>query len=674
MQGTMAAPVGSSIFVALAITFIAAIVLLLLRYYLPLRTTPAYLLVPVFLALAIPATIILLVPIDLASNASSETGVARGIWLPGRALLVGWRISYWLTFVLTWIVLPLLGSYSDSGYRDPKDRLLDALQSNARYQLTVLTLASLGAVYFFLTQGFHFESLKALIMALAYAWGLILAVFLMGHGLVALPRRLYATASPARRLRGLYIAAPKIHDSLMDAADELDGYEQAVAQLKLRKQGSALAFKDWIDELDDMCRSLPDARLPPSAAAVLPRAVTAPPPVITERYLADLTRRLKRARHKKTRYASEWTHLVDAAVRTQTTLDAASTQKLTFAGPSPYAGFLDRAVLLNPRARFHLYTHVLPALYYAGAGMCALASACILWSETTKPLAPKLSLVGLTIVHHPSSSRGQIGFAGQVIASLWLGYMFTCALFSISSVKVWGNRALVRRATYAESAAWYASYVARLSVPLAYNFGGFVPPTVFRASVFYGFLGRLIDLTHLGEGFDRWFPALILLPVIAAYAGLYRKVGGWVGFGDVVIDEQDPEEGGWREGRALVEREARGLAGSLSRVPARPRGGEREPLVAVDGPPEPRSAREAPAPREARPRARQPVVEDEEPEGFFADFAHRVRNTFEGVEGPGWFGGGDTARGAGARRGGDEEESPAWRSWFGRPGEGRVRL
>lgn len=97
---------GSNAFFGVSLSIICLLVLLLLRYYLPLRKTPAYLLVPVFLALALPASIILLVPIDLGSvrgvNGEDEGG--RGVWLPERALLVCWRIGYWLTFALTWYV------------------------------------------------------------------------------------------------------------------------------------------------------------------------------------------------------------------------------------------------------------------------------------------------------------------------------------------------------------------------------------------------------------------------------------------------------------------------------------------------------------------------------------------------------------------------------------------
>jgi len=101
----VASSVGSDAFIFFALVGIALLVLLVLRYYLPLRSTPAYLLLPIYLALALPASIILLVPIDLASHASDTGEAARGIWLPDRALLVMWRITYWLAFALTWLVM-----------------------------------------------------------------------------------------------------------------------------------------------------------------------------------------------------------------------------------------------------------------------------------------------------------------------------------------------------------------------------------------------------------------------------------------------------------------------------------------------------------------------------------------------------------------------------------------
>lgn len=124
----MKSSIGSDAFALLSLAFISIFVLLLLRHFLPLRTTPAYLVVPIFLALALPISIILLVPIDLASSSRTDDEAARGIWLPDGVLLVAWRITYWLTFALTWYLqkhlLPLACSLLTSqAYPPPSWRV-----------------------------------------------------------------------------------------------------------------------------------------------------------------------------------------------------------------------------------------------------------------------------------------------------------------------------------------------------------------------------------------------------------------------------------------------------------------------------------------------------------------------------------------------------------------------
>lgn len=78
---------------------------MLMRRFLTLRATPAYLIVPIFLALALPASVVLLVPIDLASSSRNRMASPKAIWLPERVVLVTWRIAYWLIFALTWYVV-----------------------------------------------------------------------------------------------------------------------------------------------------------------------------------------------------------------------------------------------------------------------------------------------------------------------------------------------------------------------------------------------------------------------------------------------------------------------------------------------------------------------------------------------------------------------------------------
>lgn len=437
--------------------------------------------------------------------------------------------------------------------------------------MIIIGCSIVGAIYFIMTNGFHFTSLKGLVMALAYAWGLILAIYLMGHGLVALPRRLWRSASIAERLKRIQAHAPKVHEKLEDATEKLEDYEAQVMQLRNKRSSVPREFQEWIEELADTA-SLLEAQ--PSRSVGAPR--TTIPSVITEKYLADLTRRLKRARHARLRFEDEWARLVSSAVFTQAILDAAGPKKLDATAGSTWRrdNFWSRLGrrTLSPRMRYHWHTHLIPALYYAMSVFLGLASAAVVWSEFTKAISAKVNIISRTVVHHPSSDS-KIGFAGQCIAALWLLYMVLSALYAITEVKIWGNRALVRRQTYAESACWYSCQVAKLTVPLAYNFITFFEGEIYKETVFFSFLGKLVNLTPLGSGFSSYFPMLILIPVAATLFGLYGRAKRIIGLGEYMeIGDEDDDEidnafSGWREGRALIDREVHGnglLAGTTS--------------------------------------------------------------------------------------------------------------
>lgn len=642
----MANAAGSDIFAVVSILVISFVVVLLLRHYLPLRATPAYLLVPIALSLVLPASAILLVPIDLASSARTEDEASKGIWLPERFVLVSWRITYWLTFCLTWLVLPLLGEYMDAGHRDPNARMKYSLRSNGRYQLIYLSCAIAGLVYISISNGFNFTAVKALVMALAYVWGLILAIYLMGHGLVAVPRRLFRKANIGGRLRGIQARAPRVHEKLEDSIVTLEELESQVRQLTQRKTGTARDFQDWIDELDGQLSSNEPRAM---SALNLPEVGVVVPAVITERYLAELSRRLARARHQRARYVEEWDRIVQDSSDVQAILDSKSSKKLTFGQTSPHSTFFARHALLTPYMRYHLHTHLLPAWRIALGGVLSLASAAIVWSEIIKFPAPQLSAVSLTVIHHPNDKGYQIGLGGQLVAAMWICYMCTCALMSVTDVPVWNQRALVRRNTYAESACWYAGQIAKLTVPLAYNFLTFLPKDIHENTTFYHFLGRLINLTPLGTWFDYLFPILILLPIAAAAFNMYGKIKNVFGFG--ILEDEDEENpsgfgtGGWREGRDLIARDLTGARSSSLGLTDSPRPsveGSRPVRTAPTMwvPPSDRSSGQAQvqSTRAAPSRSARPQLDPEpEEENFLALLGKRVKNSIDTIDVPKWM-------------------------------------
>jgi hypothetical protein len=508
------------------------------------------------------------------------------------------------------------------------------------------------------------------------------------------------------RLRRIQSHAPKVYEKMDDAIHKLEDLEAQVAELSQRKTGSARDFKEWIEELADA------ANLPESRPRTLSRRLSTPtitvPTVITERYLAELSRQLNRARHSRLRWLDEWDRLLQDAVATQSILDSAASKRLEIGQSSPAASFLERFTIFTPYTRYIYYAHIVPYTRILLGCFLSLASVCIIWSEMIKSLAPKLSVISHTVVHHPSSERGQIGFPGQMIAAAWIVYMCAAALTSLTEVRVWRGRALVRRNTAYESALWYSMQVAKLSIPLSYNFMTFLSPSIYRSTTFYDFLGKLINLTPLGKWFDYLFPMFILVPVCATLFNLYGRVKRLIGFG--VIEDEDEDNtsgygtGSWREGRDLIERE---LNGHSSLAHLRDGGSSTAPLTSppngrtlhtttapnarITPTPSPASTAAIPARTRANQRPQPPPAQEPDDENFFEAFGHRVRNTLdtmqtpkwmqEGIKRPKWMGASDDGGSggssrAGARPGaGQRSGSSGFMSLFGGRGtEGGVRL
>ena len=530
---------------------------------------------------------------------------------------------------------------------------------------------------------------------LAYCWGLVMAIYLMGHGLVAVPRRLFRNANNAERLKRIQSRAPKVNDRLTDATIELEELEAQLTQLRKRKNAVSRDHEEWIEDISDVS-DMPDSRLPSTVSHGSPPPL---PAVITDRYLAELTRKLMRARHKRVRFIHAWDRLIQEAVDVQAIIDASASKRLDFGKASPVSSWFERLSILTPYTRYLLYSKIVPAVRVSHAAIFSLASVCIVWSELVKYVAPKLSIISLTILSYNRQGKAQIGFVGQVIAALWLFYMSMAALASFDDVKIWGNRALVRRNTYGESATWYSGQIAKLTVPLAYNFLTFFPREVHRETTFYHFLGRLINLTPLGAGFDYFFPILILVPVCATLFNLYGRARNILGLGILEDDEEGNPTGfgtgGWREGRALIEREQQGalrlgLSNQLN-VPSSPLpSGTQSPITRgpqqVREPSGPSSRPNVPRQttfqeRQAQRLADATAAAEEEDENFFQGFAHRVKNTIDSVERPEWLNelgkrpkwmGGVDGNGESSGR---ADSGRGMGRWFGgRPADGRVRL
>lgn len=485
---------------------LAALTLWLLSRWTPLRNLPLYVSIPLFLSFFIPISTVALVPFDLVDDQT----------LDNNARLLMWRLIYWLSFLLMWVVLPIIQAYVESGYYAPLDRLKDASRYTLKYHLIVLGAGLVGAIYMFISAGVSFTSLKALCVALSHTFGLILVIWMLGHGIVEIPRAVWHGTIESQ-LSKLYRRATHVHDTYSDSQAS---YDDVVAKIMALEPIKTAKYDEWISGLVNEIRV---QELPLSRAATS----RAQPRDLTDTNLASLSRIFHRDLGRAIRSRADWTRLLQDVEYYE--------------------------ALRGSNSSFH--TRIRPILARSFAVFLALLGSVIAWSEVV--CGTRLSLVDLVVERAPSGLK-------LLLAMLILGYMCFCVNSSLTSMRIFNLYAIVPHHTDASSLLFFAAYALRLTVPLSYNF---LTLNSTQDTVFQEFLGKFINLTAIGKYVNEILPNLILLPIAMSLFNFYEIVKDYLGFGlglDYVTGNNDIEAGSSllsaeSEGRELVKRATQGF-------------------------------------------------------------------------------------------------------------------
>ena len=103
-------------FAFVASALVVSLVLRTLNYFSDKRNNPVSVKAQVFLSWTLSVSILTLVPLDVGYSLSqmrNENGAHERI--DDGAMTHMWGVTYWSTFLLTWVILPLHQIYEDSG-------------------------------------------------------------------------------------------------------------------------------------------------------------------------------------------------------------------------------------------------------------------------------------------------------------------------------------------------------------------------------------------------------------------------------------------------------------------------------------------------------------------------------------------------------------------------------
>lgn len=134
-----------------------------------------------------------------------------------------WRIIYWSSQFLTWLIMPLMQSYLKAGDFTIKGKLKSALIENAIYYGSYLFICGVLLIYIAVKGvSLDWQKLKAIASSASNTWGLFLLVLLLGYALVEVPRSLWNNAKPGFALQYAYFKAAKLSTEKAEAEEHVD--------------------------------------------------------------------------------------------------------------------------------------------------------------------------------------------------------------------------------------------------------------------------------------------------------------------------------------------------------------------------------------------------------------------------------------------------------------------
>eukprot|EP01114_Cavostelium_apophysatum_P015478 TRINITY_DN4216_c0_g1_i1.p1 TRINITY_DN4216_c0_g1~~TRINITY_DN4216_c0_g1_i1.p1 ORF type:complete len:431 (+),score=84.23 TRINITY_DN4216_c0_g1_i1:183-1475(+) len=253
---------GIALFVLLLLV-VAVITTLLLHRYVTWRKTKWYALAAVWIGWFFSFSIVLLIPLDVSigeyttclselKDGKVEHCATPWVNLDKHAMGYLWRTLYWGTFILCWLIYPIMGSYVTSGEFTIGGRLRAAIKENLLFYIIGGVVLAVFLTIYAIRSGLNFKGLQAVAIAAANAWGLLVLILLLGYGLVDIPKRAWKESRRKYMLKYYQYQAAHLRENFEESKKQLD------KTLKLiKKYSDKIAaddpFRPYIDKIIQKC-------------------------------------------------------------------------------------------------------------------------------------------------------------------------------------------------------------------------------------------------------------------------------------------------------------------------------------------------------------------------------------------------------------------------------------
>eukprot|EP01112_Ceratiomyxa_fruticulosa_P024183 TRINITY_DN969_c0_g1_i4.p1 TRINITY_DN969_c0_g1~~TRINITY_DN969_c0_g1_i4.p1 ORF type:complete len:675 (-),score=88.51 TRINITY_DN969_c0_g1_i4:108-2132(-) len=491
------------------------IVFLILRKFISFKRTVWYAIATTWIGWVLCFAIVLMLPLDItntdhqicldANNQSEELCHEPATYVSPSAMVVQWKLLYWGTFVLSWVVFPILQSYWLAGDFTRGERMIRSLKENV---ILYIVMAVAGVVFILgllIAKQLQKEQLMSLIMALANAYGLVLVVVLMGYGLVDIPRYLFKMGSRDSMMQFFQLKAVEYKDGLNKAQEDLTTVLKQVRLIdnKVREHDP---YRIYVDKIVNKCPTEYESITEGDGDGELSYA-----------NLSNLHAKVKDLRHSAQRALILYEMLLKRAHEEEDIIASYNAPDRvihwSFKRPRTYR----YATLVN-KLEWVWLVYLYPWAFRLLGLASAILSVMIVWCEITLPAHESLSPFASII-----TKSHMKGFGKQLFVFIPLAYMTLCSYTTLFKIRIFNYYRLVpHHMSDANSIMFSANYLCRLAAPLAYNFLAIISQGSAQSS-FRKVMGEMDSFPFL-SAFRTGFPILVIVVCLMAIFKVFTRM------------------------------------------------------------------------------------------------------------------------------------------------------
>ncbi|XP_017058539.1 LMBR1 domain-containing protein 2 homolog [Drosophila ficusphila] len=474
-----------------------------------------------------------------------------------------WRIIYWSSQFLTWLIMPLMQSYLKAGDFTVKGKLKSALIENAIYYGSYLFICGVLLIYIAVKgESLDWQKLKAIASSASNTWGLFLLILLLGYALVEVPRSLWNNAKPGFALQYAHFKAAKLSTEKAEAEEHVDDILESLQGLSrvipnnhdLRPCLETILRKVPIELQERASRNFArtgGSGMGATSSTILP----------SEKALVRIHKQVIKSLQTLQRTEALWSVQVQTVLHLEDVANNIHSSDRRFKTEFPRQRTQLERICYSATVQWYWECLLKAPFLKTMCVLTATMSAMVVWSELTFfSRRPVLSIFANVIY---VAKESYDFFTIEVFSMVVLCYFFYCTYSTILRIRFLNLYYLApHHQTNEHSLIFSGMLLCRLTPPMCLNFLGLIHmdthiiPNRIMETVYTQIMGHMDVIGIISNGFNIYFPMCMLAFCLATWFSLGSRALNALGFQQFLQNETIATEL-VQEGKDLIAREKR---------------------------------------------------------------------------------------------------------------------